>query len=267
MEKNNENVAIVVSSCDLYSDCWNPLFCSLNKNLIHCSLPIYLICNEKNELFDGVEDIRVGEHLGWGSNTKKALNQISAEYVLLIQEDYFLNKELTTDVLLSHVDYCREHCIDYLRLGEPFRDVYPTDNPRYCKDPVGLKYSLCLQPAIWKKETLQRFTIDGWTGWDYERNINKYIVEQNININSAVINSSYSTKYGYNMVKGTGIRKGIWTQGGLRFLKENGFEEEIKGRGHEGKFLSAMMDVEDGSFLKLPARIIVRIIQKSKGLI
>lgn len=260
-------ISVVISSCDLYSDCWKPLFLSFRKNWGDSEFPFFLISNFKESGDDRISAIRVGEHLGWGSNTQKALKYIDSDYILLIQEDYFLNHPINDEIIRIHVNYCMQNNVDYLRLGAPFRDNNSTEYQMYCQDPIGEKYSLCLQPAIWKKETLKKLTIDGWTGWDYERNVNKYILDNNIAINSRVIHSSYSDKYGYNMVKGTGIRKGIWTQGGLKFLKENGFENELKGRGYEGKFLSAMMDVKDSSYFKLPARVMVRIIQKYKGLI
>lgn len=255
---------VLISSCDLYSDCWKPMFYSLKKNWPDTKFPIYLVANEKDSEDEMIKTIKVGEHLGWGSNTKKALNSIDADYVLLIQEDYFLDKQLSDDVINEHINYCIDNNIDYLRLGSPFRDSLKCNNSNYSEDPIGMKYSLCLQPSIWKKETLLKLTIEGWTGWDYERKINDYIKANHIDVKARVIHSTIANSKGFNMVHGTGIRKGIWTQGGVRFLKENGFIEELRRRKQEGKLLSMMMDVEDGSVFKLPARIMVKIIQKIK---
>ena len=62
------------------------------------------------------------------------------------------------------------------------------------------------------------------------------------------------------MVDGTGIRKGIWTREGYRYLIENGFNVEAAGRKVEGKFMSCCM--KQHGFFKIPARVIIRIMQK-----
>lgn len=258
------NVSVIISSCDLYSDCWKPMFLSLKENWPNSKFPVYLISNFKQSGDDCVQTISVGEHLGWGSNTRKALNSIDSDYVLLLQEDYFLNKPLQDEVIEKHVGYCKENDVDYLRLGEPYVDGNITNNPDYCDNPLDLPYALCLQPAIWKKTTLQKLTIDGWTGWNFERDIKTYIDEHDILIKAMVINSKIAPTQGYNMVHGTAIRKGIWTEGGIDFLKNHGFYEEIKGRKREGKLLTIINDVQPSSPFIWPAKVLRKTIQTFK---
>lgn len=258
------DICIIISSCDLYSDCWKPMFLSLKENWKNSSIPVYLICNYKDCGDENVTSIKVGEHLGWGSNTKKALGQLDSEYVLLLQEDYFLNSSMNDEVVLKHLSFCKENGLDYLRLGMPFNDDLLTVNPNYCECPLDREYSLCLQPAIWKRETLQRLTIEGWTGWDFERDIVAYINTNGIQIKAAVIHSSVLKEQGYNMVHGTAIRKGIWTEGGIDFLKKHGFTEQIKGRKREGRLFTWLTDVPENSLFIYPAKVLRKIIQTIK---
>ena len=258
------NISVVISSCDLYSDCWKPMFLSLKENWPNSDIPVYLICNYKDSGDDIIKSLKVGEHLGWGSNTHKALEEIKTDYVLLLQEDYFLNKLFKDEIIEKHLKFCIENKVDYLRLGEPFYDSHPTDNPEYCVNPIKKGIRLTLQPAIWKRETLQMLTLGGWTGWDFERNINAYIEENTIKINAMVIHSTIAPEQGYNMVHGTGIRKGIWTEGGIEFLEKHGFYEEIKGRKREGKLLTVLNDVQPSSPFIWPAKILRKTIQTFK---
>ena len=76
------NLAVVISSCDLYSDCWKPLFHSIHQYWSDCPYSIYLISNHKDSGDESIRTIKVGEHLGWGSNTKKALAEIHEEYTI-----------------------------------------------------------------------------------------------------------------------------------------------------------------------------------------
>lgn len=257
-------VSVVISSCDLYSDCWKPMFLSLKENWPESRIPVYLISNYKQSGDTMVKTIIVGEHLGWGINTHKALESIDSEYILLLQEDYFLNKSLQDGIIEKHVRFCKENDVDYLRLGEPFVDQNMTENPDYCNNPIDLPYALCLQPAIWKKSTLLKLTLDGWTGWDFERNIKSYIDEHGILIKAMVINSCVAPTQGYNMVHGTAIRKGIWTEGGIEFLQSHGFYEEIKGRKREGKLLTILNDVQPSSPFIWPAKVLRKTIQTIK---
>lgn len=258
------NVSVIISSCDLYSDCWKPMFLSLKENWGDSQLPFYIITNEKESGDERITTLKVGEHLGWGSNTKKAMGMIEQEYVLLIQEDYFLNAPMSDDVLLKHVDYCKENDLDYLRLGAPWYDYMPTDNAEYCVSPAEMQFALCLQPAIWKKETLAKLALPGWTGWDYERRIHSYLKENGIKVKSCVLHSSYERTHGYNMVHGTAIRKGIWTEGGIKFLEKHGFYNEIKGRKREGKLLTILNDVQPSSPFIWPAKVLRKTIQTFK---
>ena len=255
------NLAVVISSCDLYSDCWKPLFHSIHQYWSDCPYSIYLISNHKDSGDESIRTIKVGEHLGWGSNTKKALAEIHEEYILYLQEDYFLGAPMSTDAVEKHVHFCSDNNVDYIRLEAPYRDNLPIHgNIDYCEDPVAAKYAFSLQPSIWKKDSLHQFCIEGWTGWDYERNICDYIQKNKINIRGSVVNSKRKADIGFPMVDGTGIRKGIWTREGYRYLIENGFNVEAAGRKVEGKFMSCCM--KQHGFYKIPARVIIRIMQK-----
>lgn len=256
------NLAVVISSCDLYSDCWKPLFHSIHKYWPDCPYPIYLICNYKDSGDDSVIPIKVGEHLGWGSNTKHALDKIDADYILLIQEDYFMVRTMSSQAIEQHIAFCERNDVDYIRLEQPYRDSYSCpDNDNYCYDSLSLRYALCLQPAIWRKDVLHRLAIEGWTGWDYEAKIRSFVQKNDIRVNSYVIRSSLKLSLGYPIVNGTGIRKGIWTRAGYKFLEENGFYDEMKGRKVEGKFMSWCMH-QHHPLLRIPCAIIIRIMQK-----
>ena len=264
------NVSIVISSCDLYSDCWKPMFLSLQENWGNSDLPIYLICNFKDSGNERVKALKVGEHLGWGSNTKKAMGMIESDYILLLQEDYFLNAPMSDLAILKHVEFMKSQSLDYLRIGPTWYDnLRKKDNPDYCYSPADRPFAMCLQPAIWKKSTLEKLAVPGWTGWDYERNIHKYIADNHINsesggVKSMVIHSSLSATEGYNMVHGTAIRKGIWTEGGIEFLERHGFMDEIKGRKREGKLLTILNDWSPNSPFILPVKVLRKTIQTIK---
>lgn len=257
-----QNLAVVISSCDYYCDCWKPMAYSVNKHWGDCPFPIYLITNFKKPNLPGISIINVGEDKAWGNNLHRVLEQVPVQYILLLQEDYFLTSKVDTSAIEKHVEYCIKEDIDYLRLDIPFRDNLTTSNPRYCLDPISKEYALCLQTAIWRRSTLLDLTKKDWTGWEYERNIHRYIRQNHISIKSRVLNSRYYPQESLPITDGTAIRKGLWTIAGRNFLIDNGFAELVATRKVESLFLHKLMVWHNIPLLRYPTGIMIRTIQK-----
>lgn len=257
---------IVISTRDLYGDCWKPLLLSFKQQWPDCPYPIYMITNNKDVDDEMVTTIKVGEHKGWGSNTKKALSQIDCDYLLYLQEDFFLVDKVNTDGVRENFEFCESNQVDYLRVMEPFKDNYPYQgNLSYCEDAeVTLKFhkrALNLMAVIWKKDALLKMCVEGWTGWDYERKNLTYLKENNIQLKKLVINSKVDNRLGLPVMESTGIRKGLWTREGYEYLMRNGFVKEAHGRKVESHFITWCMK-QTNPILQTPCAIIIRIIQK-----
>lgn len=255
-------IAIVISSCDEYSDSWKPMFFSLKTFWSDCPYPIYLISNYKDSKSEFIKTIKIGEHLGWGTNTRKALEKLDVDYLIYLQEDYFLTSNVDTENIFKYLEYCKTNQIDYLRLGYPFRDNNRIGSSDYCNDPLTCKYALSLQPSIWNKKKLLELCIDGFTGWDYERKIAKYINKMNLSVTSQVLFSSVAKERGFPMLQGTAIRKGKWTRRAKDYLQTYSFYEELRGREVEGRLLTFLIKIHKYYILRLPVSILIRLLQK-----
>jgi len=165
------SVAVVISSCDPFEDCWNPFIYSLKSNWEKSNFEVYFISNEKEIEDERVHFIKVGKDKGWASNLKKALSQIDSEYIFYLQEDYFLTSTISDKIIEEHIEFMLRNDADYLRLSAPFYDLYQIEDSSYSYSPLTERYALCLQAAIWKKSALLRILIEGNSGWDFEYNI------------------------------------------------------------------------------------------------
>lgn len=258
--------AVVISTCDLYSDCWNPMMLSFRRYWPDCPYPVYMITNHKDCEDKGVTTIKIGEHLGWGSNTKKALPQIDCDYLLYLQEDFFFNTKVNTEGIKEDFDFCVKENVDYLRVMAPYKDNHPyLGSDVFCYDANEIlklkEHAMNLMAVIWKKSTLLSLCVEGWTGWDYERKVLNYIKQNNIEIKKLVIKSTEQRCHGIPVMDSTGIRKGVWTREGYDFLMANGFVKEAHGRKVEGRFLTWCMK-QTHPLLQTPCAVMVRIIQK-----
>src|ERR1035437_8007453 len=120
MNKDNfeNSCAVFVSSCDSYSDAWEPFFKLFFKYWSDCPFPIYLISTKKK--FD---DARVNmvnfpdlKETDWAERIKNSLKIQPFKYIIYFQEDYFLTKKVDTKKIMSLLDLMEKENIGYLRL-------------------------------------------------------------------------------------------------------------------------------------------------------
>ena len=89
-----KKVAIIVSSFDKYSTCWEPFAHGVSKYWPDCPYPIYLITNRKDFCIGQVTALKIGVDQGWASNLKFALEQINVDYIYLeIKYDFWYSKK------------------------------------------------------------------------------------------------------------------------------------------------------------------------------
>ena len=269
MEFKNIKTAIVISSCDLFSDCWLPMIHSLQKNWSECTYPVFIISNFKNLEVKGIDFINVGEDKGFGSNTKKALELIEADYIIFFLDDFFLDKTVDNVMVNDHLNHCIKNNIDFLKID--YRDIIYRDEMRigesiYCSNPLDIRYSLNTAIAIWNKKALQSLCADGYTAWDFERKGIDYLRKNNLKINSETILSANFEQQTIRKICISGaVCKGRWTKEGVAFLKENGFSSLIKNREIEGKFSRYLASFyKPGSIFWIPFGLFLRVIQKLK---
>jgi hypothetical protein len=256
-------ITVIISSCDAFENCWKPLLHSLEQCWRNCPWDIYIISNHREIIHPKVKFLKAGNDRGWASNLKNILERIESDWIIYLQEDYWLTSEINTESLKKHIDYCIKNNIDYLRLNPPFHDEYSIIDTCYAQIPEGIRYRLCLQAAIWNKNVLQNCLVDGWTGWNFEYDLEKHLKKNNIKVKSLVINSNVFPDKGIEYVGGTAVRKGRWTVAAAEYLKQNNFEHLLSQREHEGVVLSRLMRVNT-PFVRNLARVAVRMMMKLK---
>lgn len=163
------DVAIVVPSCDKYSDLWEPLFLTLRLRWESCPFHIYLVSNYLTCPAEGVDTIKVGTDLTWSSNLIKALVSVPCEYVLLFVDDLFLKENVNGKRVIELIEQCVSNNWDYLRLN-------PTPGPKRTQskgDGVGIIlpgdwYRSSTVLSVWKKEVLLDVLDPQENAWELE---------------------------------------------------------------------------------------------------
>lgn len=259
-----EKVALLICSCDYYSDCWRPILKSFEIYWPDCEYDKLIVSNHKKENLEGAKIISVGDHKGWATDTLKAVEMTDYDFYIYFQEDYFLRKKVDNVAIKEHVQHCIDYKVDYLKI-EPDAidcDKYRIDGSDYCVNPPVVKYSINSAIAIWHRSLFKKICVPGYTGWDFEYKIIGYIAKNNIQFKSEVLHSSVVISKGIQTIIGNGIQRGKWTPAGVKFLKENGFEDLVGQRKIQNKFYSwVYLHGPRNRFLKLFHLAFLRILR------
>lgn len=259
--KDNK-LTILVSSFDGFADCWKPFIHGFKKYWPDCDYDIFLITNYLDSPDeDLVPSIKVGEDLGWASNIKKALKKINSDYVLYLQEDYWLNQEVNTKNLQVYLNRSIINNWEYFRIS-------PLTVPKEFSDDLFFnttgKYRLALQSVLWKKDFLQSLLFDGESGWDFESKSEERLAGRDVHTYS--INSDLKNNFIMSYCWGTAVRKGKWTEGAIDFVKNEKIDFDLSKRMSESKLETWLIKLSGRSFIfKIIAFFIIRFTQFLKG--
>lgn len=173
-KKNNEQVAILVLSCDNYSDLWFPFFEFFSKSWKDCPFKVYLQTNlmDFQTEYD-INVIKVGEDKSWSDNVIKALNYLEDyDYVLLFLEDMMIDKKVDNDRINVLLDNFFKSDGNYLSL---LNEPKPTSkfNNFYGIIENGALYRATATATVWKKNVLKKLLLPGESAWSFEKNGSK----------------------------------------------------------------------------------------------
>jgi len=158
--------AVLVLSCDKYSDIWDPLFRCFRKAWPNCPYPVYLGANEKTfDAGQGVTTLLSGEDKDWSTSCATILGQIPERWIWLLVDDLFL---------VAPVNQTRlEEAVNFMwRYESPHVHVLPLPTPPERRDglgfyPKGMPYRVNLH-GLWRKQYLEQLLLPGESAWDFE---------------------------------------------------------------------------------------------------
>ena len=219
----NKKCSLIISSCDVFQDTWKPFSILFNKYWSNCPYPTYLITNFLDFNQNKIKSFKVGEDKHWASNLKKVLDNIKSEYIIYLQDDYFLKEEIDNKGIENLINIAQKENVACLKL---YPSPSPKNNYKNYKNigeiKSGEKYRVSLQAAIWNTKILKQLLIDGESGWNMEikgSGRSNSIKQPFLSIKKPVINYYF-----------TGVVKGKWDYGVIPFLKNHNIEVDTKKR-------------------------------------
>ncbi len=164
----NNDIAILVVSCDNYSDLWSPFFECFRRFWPDCPYNIYLVSNNKLGNFDGVEPILTGDDVSWSDNLIIALRQVRQKYVLLFIEDLFLSKSVNTQEVKNLFAWANANEINYLRCRRLLNNGDKDYDDKVEIISKGQLYRTSTVMSFWNKDVLMDLLKSGESAWQFE---------------------------------------------------------------------------------------------------
>ena len=165
---------LVVNSCDAYSDTWFPFFHCLEEYWKDCPYPIVLNTESKHFEYDGFDikqyKLYPNHKIKWSRMLKETLKRIDTKYVLLTQDDYWLEDVVDQDKV--------EQCLKWMEQDDNIAvfSFMPAHTPNIKNDkysgfelrPRNGTYRFNCQIAVWRRERLIKFLGSFYSPWEWE---------------------------------------------------------------------------------------------------
>lgn len=212
--------AVVVSSCDAYSDLWPYFFHFYFKHRPAAPQPVYLIANERRFADPRVKTINVGPDQQWGSNTRAAIQQIDAELVVLLLDDFFFDAPYPEDIFpqtLEQFTTAGGRLLEMRVHAEAGEKVEGTGFRR--ADPQNLYAGI--NSNLWKRDLLLEIAQPGLNIWQCESLVRKKLREGERNF---LFMDPQAPKQ-ISFVEG--VRGRFWKPEGLAYMRRNGIEPDL----------------------------------------
>lgn len=169
------DLTIIVTSCDKYSNLWNPFFELLFKNwqgLRESKMDILLISNKKQYPDNRITPVMIANEKSWSDNMLQALKKVKTKYVMILLEDYFITKfdekrlaEVFAFMKSYNAAYVQIACEGLARGRRGKDEVSKGIATREKHEP----WRTSLQACLWRVSELQFLLKDTESPWDFEK--------------------------------------------------------------------------------------------------
>ena len=228
-------VAVLVSSCDRFFDAWKPFAAFWRKHWPADRLPwpVFLVVNRLEVRSGWLTPLPVGVDRGWSDNLRLVLERIDADYLLYLQEDYFLTAPPDAARLAAMVERIEAEAVDLLCLramppgygAEEWPTVRGSDG-ELSEIPGGSPWRGRLQAAIWRRGALLAALQAGESAWDFEAQAAERL--RALKAWTVTESTAMATALPY---LSSAIVRGLWTPEARQLCAESGVSIEPACRG------------------------------------
>jgi hypothetical protein len=234
--------SILINTCDKYDDCWVPFFTLFKTYWPNCRADLFLNTEYKQFEFDGLNIVSTkvcerkkdSSEITWSECLQRALDDISSEVVLYLQEDYFLKSVVDDDEIEKlaklmngnndiHCIHLTDQAVKPQSVGSEYEGLYPVVKKQ--------RYKVSCQAALWRKDVLRSYLRKHESAWQFEEygSIRSGLLGHNfyvVDTKKVVLDQSEIIPYVF-----TGIFQGRWMKHVVPLFAKHNIEVNFSIRG------------------------------------
>lgn len=247
---NNKDYAILILSCDKYSDIWEPFFSQFHKFWPECPFRVYLGSNAKTYIDKRVQSVRSMTSVDWSSDLSNILGKIKEEYIFVWMEDLLLIDHVDTKLFQRSFHFMQKSQANHMHMSPLISPDGIMDDRLFGSYKESVPYRVNA-PGFWKKSHLRELLIPGENPWKFE-----------------VMGSYRSSYYGgyyclmrqlFQFVRV--VEKGNIRRGAYEYCLRNGIKLDTRYRHVDSEYERLKSDAAEYIFngiVKIPWRLRVR---------
>lgn len=214
-------MTMLVSSCDRYAACWAPFCHGLQTYWPEHPARLLFITNYLDAPCG--ESLKLGKDRGWATNLLAALEKVTTDFVLYIQEDYWIRRRVPDKNIKEYLAYLEEGLADAIRLyPKPLPNrAWRFDNRLGFMHPNSA-YRTSLQMTLWRKKTLVNLLSPEETASQFELRgtmRSRHLAERLM----SVTGKQFGIDYVF-----TAVIDGYWSVEALAYAREEGLQVDWK---------------------------------------
>jgi hypothetical protein len=219
-------VSVLVTSCDRYRDLWPPFFTLFFRYWPDCPYSVYLGANEQTYADPRVEAVLVGPDRDWARGVRTMLDRMPTRWVVVLLEDYLLNRPADGGRIASLATVARERDAACLRLAPiPGASSELPDLAGVGELPPGTPYRVSLQAAVWDRNVLSGLVREGESPWRLEIDGSRRSDALDRPFLSVTQASTSPLPY-----FATGVVRGRWLREAVELCRAEGIEPDLNAR-------------------------------------
>lgn len=219
---NNSDCTVLVTSCDKYADLLGPFAVLWKKYWPDCPFEAVLVTETKpaeSLCFDRI--IACGAGGNWCSRLVAALSQIETKYVIMLCDDYYLDRSVDTALILKRLEQAKRFdAVDLRMIPNPVTKIPYAEGLREYKKNTA--YCIATQAGIWNREFLRKLATGKASIWEFER-----YGSFDLDGETRPILGTPTKEFPFV----DAVHKGCWETFGVKVLKDNGIEFDFSRRG------------------------------------
>ena len=178
-----QTLGILIASCDKNEWLLKVFFEQFKKFWPQCPYKIYLSMERKTFDYQDIDIISITHEteIGWCERTKRALQQMQEDYVLVLLDDFIIEEQVNECLLEYYLGILRDNNLSNIILTPVLNErnysicMYES---LYHRHRFG-RYKTSLQCGLWRKSILEELLIAGENAWEFEifANIRSFLLK------------------------------------------------------------------------------------------